>query len=318
MTLDPEAKAYLEATAALGLPPMAEQGALAARRAVVLRAAELAGEPEPVGRIEDRTVPGPAGPIGVRVYAPAITTSTPSPLPILAFFHGGGWVTGDIDTHDSACRGLANRAGCLVVAVDFRCAPEHRFPAALEDSWATVEWLGREGARLGGDAGRLAVIGDSAGGNLAAAVAVRARDRGGPKIAAQLLVYPVLEYDLETPSYVAKATGFGLTRDSMRWYWEQYLGEDGDGFSPEASPLRTGDLAGLPPALVLTCEHDPLHDEGVAYARRLAEAGVPVEQIDEPGMIHGYFRMPAAIGRARKSWDDCARFVRREFGREAG
>jgi acetyl esterase len=312
MTLDPEAQAYLEATAALGLPSIPEQGAVEARRITVLRAPQLAGEEEPVARVEDRTLPGPTGPTPFRLYAPA--ASTPSPLPILAFFHGGGWVTGDLDTHDSACRGLANRASCMVVAVDFRCAPEHRFPAALDDCWAAVEWLGRHGGELGGDPSRLAVCGDSAGGNLAAAVAVRARDRGGPSLAAQLLVYPVLDYDLETPSYEAKASGYGLTRDSMRWYWEQYLGEGGDGFSPEASPLRTGDLAGLPPALVLTCEHDPLHDEGVAYARRLAAAGVTVAQIDEPGMIHGYFRMAGVIGRARKSWDDCAGFLRQEFG----
>ncbi|HEY8813317.1 MAG TPA: alpha/beta hydrolase [Candidatus Dormibacteraeota bacterium] len=310
MTLDPEARAYLEATVALGLPSIAEQGAVEARRVAVLRTPQLAGEPEPVARVEDRTLPGPGGPIGIRLYAPEASY----PLPILAFFHGGGWVTGDLDTHDSACRGLANRASCLVVAVDFRCAPEHRFPAALEDCWAAVEWLGREGAELGGDPARLALCGDSAGGNLAAAVALRARDRGGPPIAAQLLVYPVLDCNLETPSYVAKATGYGLTRDSMRWYWEQYLGEDGNGLASEASPLRTGDLAGLPPALVVTCEHDPLHDEGVAYARRLAAAGVRVEQIDEEGMIHGYFRMPAVIGRARKSWDDCARFLRPAFG----
>jgi len=310
MTLDPEAQAYLDATAALVLPSFAEQGAVEARRVTALRAPLLAGEAEPVARVEDRTLPGPTGPIRIRLYAP----ETSSPLPILAFFHGGGWVTGDLDTHDSACRGLANRASCLVVAVDFRCAPEHRFPAPLEDCWAAVEWLGREGAELGGDPARLALCGDSAGGNLAAAGAVRARDRGGPPIAAQLLVYPVLDCNLETPSYLAKATGYGLTRDSMRWYWEQYLGEGGDGLSPEASPLRTGDLAGLPPALVVTCEHDPLHDEGVAYARRLAAAGVRVEQIDEAGMIHGYFRMPAVIGRSRKSWDDCARFLRQAFG----
>ena len=311
MTLDPEAQAYLEATLALGLPSIAEQGAVEARKVVVMRAPLLAGDPEPVARVEDRTLPGPVGPIPVRLYAPAAS----SPLPILAFFHGGGWVTGDLDTHDSVCRGLANRASCLVVAVDFRCAPEHRFPAALEDCWAAVEWLGRQGGELGGDPGRLAVCGDSAGGNLAAAVAARARDRGGPPVAAQLLVYPVLDFDLETPSYLAKANGYGLTRDAMRWYWEQYLGEGGDGFAPDASPLRNGDLAGLAPALVVTCEHDPLHDEGMAYARRLAAAGVHVEQIDEQGMIHGYFRMAAAIGRARKSWDDCARFVRQEFGR---
>jgi acetyl esterase len=309
VTLDPEAQAYLDASAALGLPSIAEQGAVAARHAVKLRAPELAGEPEPLARVEDHTVPGPAGSIPVRLYAP---TASP-PLPVLAYFHGGGWVTGDLDTHDSACRGLANRAQCLVVAVDFRSAPEHRFPAALEDCWAAVEWLGRQAGELGGDPARLAVCGDSAGGNLAAAVALRARDRGTPPIAAQLLIYPVLDYDLETPSYQAKASGYGLTRDSMRWYWEQYLGEGGDGFAPEASPLREGDLSGLPPALIVTCEHDPLRDEGEAYAHRLAAAGVPVEHVDEAGMIHGYFRMAGVIGRARKTWDDCARFLDERF-----
>ncbi|HEY8681348.1 MAG TPA: alpha/beta hydrolase [Candidatus Dormibacteraeota bacterium] len=309
MTLDPEAQAYLDASAALGLPSIAEQGAVAARHAVRLRAPELAGEPEPVARVEDHTLPGPAGSIPVRLYAPAAS----SPLLVLAYFHGGGWVTGDLDTHDSACRGLANRAQCLVAAVDFRSAPEHRFPAALEDCWAAVEWLGRQAGELGGDPARLAVCGDSAGGNLAAAVALRARDRGAPPIAAQLLIYPVLDYDLETPSYQAKASGYGLTRDSMRWYWEQYLGEGGDGFAPEASPLRVADLSGLPPALIVTCEHDPLRDEGEAYAHRLAAAGVPVEHVDEPGMIHGYFRMAGVIGRARKTWDDCARFLDERF-----
>jgi acetyl esterase len=310
LRLDPEARAYLEASAALGLPSIPEQGAVAAREAARLRAPLLAGEPEPVERVEDHTLPGPAGPIPVRLYAPAAS----SPLPVLAFFHGGGWVTGDLDTHDSACRALANRARCLVVAVDFRCAPEHRFPAALEDCWATVEWLHREAAGLGGDPARIAACGDSAGGNLAAAVALRARDRGGPPIAAQVLVYPVLDFDLDTPSYLANGSGYGLTRDAMRWYWEQYLGEEGDGHLPEASPLRAGDLSGLAPALIVTCEYDPLRDEGVAYGRRLAAAGVQVESIDEAGMIHGYFRMAGVVSRARKSWDDCGRFLRERFG----
>jgi acetyl esterase len=309
LSLDPEARAYLEATAALGLPSFAEQGAVAAREAAALRAPLLAGELEPVARVEDRTLPGPAGPIRVRLYAPEAS----APLPVLAYFHGGGWVTGDLDTHDSACRGLANRARCLVVAVDFRCAPEHRFPAALEDCWAVVEWLGHEAGGLGGDPARIAVCGDSAGGNLAAAVALRAKERGGPLLAAQVLVYPVLDFNLDTPSYLASANGYGLTRDAMRWYWEQYLGEDGDGSLPEASPLRAGDLSGVAPALILTCEHDPLRDEGAAYARRLAAAGVPVEAIDEAGMIHGYFRMAGVISRARKSWDDCGRFLLERF-----
>ena len=309
--MDPEARAYLDSTAALGQATLAELGAVAARRAAAERAPSLGGSPEPVARVEDRTLPGPAGEIPIRVYTPEAADS--SPLPVLAFFHGGGWVTGDLDTHDSACRGLANRARCLVVAVDFRCAPEHRFPAALDDCWAAVEWLARDGAELGADPTRLAVAGDSAGGNLAAAVALRARARGGPALAAQLLIYPVLDLDLETTSYRANATGYGLTRESMRWYWEQYLGEAAD-VPADAAPLRAVDVSGLPPALVITCELDPLLDEGVAYAKRLAAAGVPVEHVNEPGMIHGYFRMAGVIGRARKSWDDCGRFLRRELG----
>jgi acetyl esterase len=314
VSIDPEAQAYLEASAALGLPSLAEQGAATARQATVERAPSLAGDLEPVQRVEDRTIPGPAGLIPIRLYAP----ETASPLPVLAYFHGGGWVTGDLDTHESTCRGLANRAGCMVVAVDFRCAPEHRFPAALDDCWAMVEWLGQNGAELGADPSRIAVGGDSAGGNLAAAVALRARDRGGPALAAQLLIYPVIDFDLETGSYRARAIGFGLTRDSMKWYWEQYLGAAGDGFSPEASPIRAAVHAGLPPALLITCELDPLRDEGTAYARKLAASGVRVEHLDEPGMIHGYFRMAGVISRARKSWDDCAKFLRAAFGTVGG
>ena len=312
MTIDPEARAYLEASAALGLPPIWDQGAEAARKAVIDRYPELSGPPEPVERVEDRLLPVPTAPLPVRVYTPV--GAPHGPLPALLFFHGGGWVTGNLDTHDCACRGLANRAGCLVVAVDFRCAPEYRFPAALDDCWAAIEWVAEHGAEIGADSTRLAVCGDSAGGNLAAVVAQRARDWGGPRLAAQLLVYPVTDHNLDTTSYLANATGYGLTREAMRWYWQQYLGEAGDGSAPEASPLRAADLSGLAPALVIVCELDPLFDEGRSYARRLAEAGVSVEEIVEPGMIHGHFRTPAAISRARKSWDDCARFLRRRFG----
>ena len=222
-------------------------------------------------------------------------------------------MTGNLDTHDGACRGLANRSGCMVVAVDFRCAPEHRFPAAVEDCWAVVTWIAEHGSEIGADGSRLAVSGDSAGGNLAAVMALRSRDRGGPQLVAQLLVYPVLDYNLETRSYLANGTGYGLTREAMSWYWDQYLGEDGDGFSADASPLRAADLSGLPPALVIVCELDPLLDEGRAYAAGLAAAGVHVEEIVEVGMIHGHLRMQGVISRARKSWDDCARFLRRQL-----
>jgi acetyl esterase len=312
VSIDPEAKAYLEATAALGLPPIWEQGAEEARRAVIQRYPDLSGPPEPVKSVEDLTIPGPAGRVPVRVYTPL--DAGDGPLPAVVFFHGGGWVTGNLDTHECACRGLANRAGCLVIAVDFRSAPEHRFPAAVEDCWAAVEWLADKGSEVGADPARLAVCGDSAGGNLAAVMALRARDRGGPRLAAQLLVYPVLDYNLDTPSYLANATGYGLTRDAMRWYWQQYLGESADGLSAEASPLRASDHSGLAPALVIVCELDPLLDEGRAYAAKLVAAGVRVEEILEAGMVHGHLRLPAVVSRTLKSWDDCARFLGREFG----
>jgi acetyl esterase len=307
--IDPEARAYLEWLQSLGLPPLAEQGAEEARRLARMRVPMLAGEPEPVARIEDITVPGPRGPIGCRIYAPVESQA----LPALLYLHGGGWVVGDIDSHDSACRAIARRAGCLVMSVDYRLAPEHRFPAALEDAWAGLAWLRENAAAVGADPNRLAVGGDSSGGNLAAVLARWSRDRGGPPIAAQVLIYPVADFDLETPSYRAVGTGYGLTRESMRWYWEQYLADPSDGVSLDASPLRATDLSGLAPALVITCGLDPLESEGTAYAAALAAAGVPVEHIHESDMIHGYIRMAGVIGRATKSWDDIARFLRREL-----
>ena len=308
MTLDPEAKAYLEASAALNLPPIAEQGAVEARRVARMRAPGLGGPPEPVAQVADASVPGPAGPVPVRVYRPAGEL-----LGAVAFFHGGGWVTGDLDTHDTACRGIANRSRSLVVAVDFRNAPEHPYPAGLDDCFAATEWLGSHAGDLGGPSGPLAVCGDSAGGNLAAAVALRARERGGPSLAAQVLVYPVLDRDFDRPSYLAAATGYGLTRDSMRWYWEQYRVDELDPLPAEVAPLRAEDLRGLPPALVVTCEFDPLRDEGAEYARRLAAAGVPVVHLDEPGMIHGHLRMAGVMARTEKTWEDIGRFLRERF-----
>jgi len=274
-----------------------------------MRVPLLAGEPEPVEWVEDTRVPGPRGSIDCRIYAPVRGEA----LPALLYLHGGGWVVGDIDSHDSVCRALARRAGCMVLSVDYRLAPEHRFPAAVEDAWTGLVWLHLNAAAIGADPDRLAVGGDSSGGNLAAVLARWARDRHGPRIAAQVLIYPVTDHDLDSPSYRTVGTGYGLTRDSMRWYWEQYLSNPQDAISPDASPLRAADLSNLAPALVITCELDPLASEGSAYAAALAAAGVPVEHIHEPDMIHGYIRMAGVIGRARKSWDDCARFLRREL-----
>ena len=307
--IDPEAAAYLSWMQSLGLPALADQGVDEARRQSRMRVSMLAGEPEPIASVKDALAPGPRGPVGCRIYTPVQGEA----LPALLYLHGGGWVLGDIDSHDSVCRALAQRAGCVVLSVDYGLAPEHRFPEPLDDSWAGLAWLHDNAAALGVDPERIAVGGDSAGGNLAAVLAHWARDRGGPKIAAQLLIYPVTDFDLDTQSYRSAGVGYGLTRESMRWYWEQYLADPRDGASPDASPLRAKDFTNLPPALVLTCELDPLESEGSAYAAALRAAGVSVEHINEAGMIHGYIRMAGAIGRARKSWDDCARFLRREM-----
>jgi acetyl esterase len=307
--IDPEARAYLEQTASLGLPPLAEQGAVEARRLNRLRAPSLAGAPEEVARIKDGHLAGPGGEIPFRLYSPAPDRT----LPAFLYLHGGGWVVGDLDTHDSVCRALARRTECVVVALDYRLAPENPFPAAVEDAWAGLGWLRDHATDVGADPDRIAVGGDSSGGNLSAVLAQRSRDRRGPRLAAQVLIYPVTDCDFDTPSYRDAATGYGLTRDSMLWYWNQYLPDKDARVSPDASPLRAADLGGLPPALVITCKLDPLASEGAAYAEALRSAGVRVELIHEPDMIHGYIRMAGVVSRARKSWDDIARFLRREF-----
>jgi acetyl esterase len=300
--IDPEARAYLDYMASFGLPPLADQGPAVARRHNRDRAPSLAGEPEPVALVEDGTLPGPAGPLRYRRYS----NQPDRGRAVLLYLHGGGWVVGDLDTHDSVGRALAIRGGCTVVSLDYRLAPENPFPAAVEDAWAGLKWVA---ARFES----VAVGGDSSGGNLAAVLALRARDRGGPAIAAQLLIYPVTDCDFETSSYREAATGYGLTRESMAWYWAQYVSEPRHREHPDASPLRARDHGGLPPALIITCELDPLASEGIAYAQALKSAGVPVEHVHEPGMVHGYIRTAAMTSRTRKSWDDIARFLRREL-----
>ena len=270
MPLDPIAAGLLEQMAEAGMPPLNEMSPADARQAAEgFRA--LAGEPEDVADVTDSTIPGPGGDIPVRIYTPAGAGS--EPLPCLIYYHGGGWVLGDIEGLDTACRALANRAGCKVVSVEYRLAPEHKFPAPLDDSYAALEWVAANAASIGVDPDRLAVGGDSAGGNLAAAVTLRARDQGGPGIRSQLLVYPVTNHDFGTPSYAENGDGYLLTRDMMTWFWDHYVTTADDGKDPLASPLQATDLSGLPRALVLTAEFDPLRDEGEAYAARLRDAG---------------------------------------------
>ncbi|MEO9174573.1 MAG: alpha/beta hydrolase, partial [Gaiellales bacterium] len=295
-------KPYVE-RARLAPPP--DDVPLAALRAGLL--AELPeswGVPEDVDEVVDILIPGPGGDLPVRVYRPHSTGL----LPGLVWFHGGGWVVGDFDTHDPVCRAIANRGPCVVVAVDYRLAPEHPFPAALEDSWVATEWVAEEALSLGMDATRIAVGGDSAGGNLAAAVSLHAR-RGALPVALQVLVYPVTDYDLDSESYERLGTGLNLTREKMAWYWSQYLGTD-DGRHQDASPLRADDLSDVARALVLTAEFDPLLAEGEAYAEALRAAGVEVTATRFDGMIHGFIRMPALVDDAERAIDEIAAALR--------
>ena len=295
MTLNPQAKFLLDQMAAMGMPPIHEQEPEAVREANRLPPAVPGAT---MANVEDRNIPGPAGDIPVRIYRP----TDASDHSLLVWYHGGGWVIGDLDGADVTCRELADRSGSVVVSVDYRLAPEHRYPAAHEDCYAATVWA----AELGADAGKLAVGGDSAGGNLAAVVSLRARDEDGPAISFQLLVYPVTDHSYETVSYSDNADGYLLTRDGMEWFWNHYLGPDGDGSHPHASPLRADDLSGLPPAHVITAEYDPLRDEGEAYAKRLQEAGVPVTQTRYAGQIHAFYGMHGVLDDATNAAQESA------------
>ncbi|PGV52311.1 esterase [Bacillus sp. AFS037270] len=231
----------------------------------------------------------------------------------MVYYHGGGWVIGNLDTVEVPCRMLANRSSCVVVSVDYRLAPEHKFPAAADDSYAAAKWVVENAAFIQVDPNRIAVGGDSAGGNLAAVVAKMARDKKEIRLAYQMLIYPVTNHSYATESYTENADGYLLTKDSMIWFWNHYLRNEEDGKNPYASPLQANDLSGLPPALVLTGEFDPLRDEGEAYAERLREAGVQVEETRYDGMIHGYFWMPGALEQGKKAIEQAASALKQAF-----
>jgi len=292
--------------AALGTPPI---GTVPAPEARIAAAARPLPPGAPVARVENRTIPGPVGEIPVRIYWPWLDT----PLPVLVWYHGGGWVLGTLDASDHTCRELANTAGCIVVSVDYRLAPEHRFPASPDDCESAYNWVLANAASFGGDPRRVAVGGDSAGGNLAAVVSIRTRERGTPLPAFQLLVYPVTDHDFERPSYLANAEGYMLTQLAMRWFWDQYVNSPEEMAHPHASPLRATDLTGLPPAHVITAEFDPLCDEGEAYADRLRQAGVPVTVSRYDGVIHGFFGMFPAIDKGRDAIRESAQALAEAF-----
>ncbi len=306
MPLDPQAQQVLEQMAALNLPPTYTVSPEEAR--ALNKARPRAAGPE-VAKVEDATIPGAGPDIPVRIYIP----SGPGPFPILAWFHGGGWVVGDLDTADATARHLTVGANCVTVSVDYRLAPETKFPGAADDCYAATVWAAQNAARLNGDASRLAVGGDSAGGNLSAVVAQMARDRGTPPLVFQLLVYPVTEQNFETPSYRNNAEGYLLTRQSMQWYWNHYLSGPADATNPYAAPLMAKDLSGLPPAFVLTAEYDPLCDEGEVYATRLQDAGVPTTYTRYDGMIHGFFGMSAVLDKGQQAIADASAALRQAF-----
>jgi len=234
-------------------------------------------------------------------------------LPVLVWYHGGGFVIGDLDSHDSACRALANQTECLVVAVDYRLAPEHKFPGAVEDCEAALHWVAAHATELGGDPGRIAVGGDSAGGNLAAVVALLAREKGGPKLCFQLLIYPCVAPEPETPSHHQFAEGYLLTRKTITWFFKQYLRSSKDTLDPRYAPLEEKDLSSLPPSLVIVAGFDPLRDEGVDYAKALIEAGNKVTLSNYEGMIHGFYLMGGMIDKANQAIEESARHLREAF-----
>jgi acetyl esterase len=306
MPLDPQVKIILEEDAAKVLPTLVEHSAVEARKQM----AELAPPVDPllmVARVEDRKIKGPGGDIPMRLYYPEDNP----PYSVLVYFHGGGWVIGDLDSHHAICHAISKTGGCLVAAVDYRLAPEHPYPAPVEDAYAATCWVAENAEAIQADAGRIAVGGDSAGGTQAAVVAIMARDRSGPQIALQVLIYPITDYNFETSSYLKNADGYMLTRDLMIWFWKQYLENNEIAGHPYVSPLRADNLGELPDALVLTAQYDPLSDEGQAYARRLQEAGVSVKLTRYEGMIHGFFKMTSRLDKARQALDEVAEALKK-------
>ncbi len=265
--------------------------------------------PTPVARVEDRHIPGPAGEMLVRIYWP----EGGGPAPLVVFYHGGGFVLCSLDSHDELARALCREAGAVVVSVDYRLAPEAPYPAAADDCYAALVWAVGHATELGADPGRVAVAGDSAGGNLAAVTALRARDLGGPALRHQCLIYPVTDCRFDTPSYRDNAEGYFLTAEAMRWFWSHYMQDMGRAAEPYASPLRAPSLAGLPPALVITAEYDPLRDEGEHYAQALSAAGVPTTLKRYDGMIHGFVSMAVIFEDGREAQSLAARHLREAF-----
>jgi acetyl esterase len=314
MPLDPQVQTLLAAAKAAGLPEMWQLTPDQAREQYKLRVRRLDVKEEPIHRVSDRLIPGPDRPIPLRVYEPRAARPDER-LPVLMWFHGGGFVIGDLDTHDTACRRLAKEGDCLVVAVDYRLAPESKFPAAVEDCMAALRWVALQGIEIGADVTRIGVGGDSAGGNLAAVCALLARDEGFPKLSHQLLIYPCTAPEPETRSHKLFAEGHLLTRKTITWFYAQYLRNSRDTQDFRFGPLIADDLAGVPPAFVLVAGYDPLRDEGVQYATRLVEAGIDVTFVNMAGMIHGFYIMLGAVDAASDAIRQSGVALRKAFAR---
>jgi acetyl esterase len=303
MPVDPQIQTLITLRAAL--PELHTLSVADARAQFAVRDFPGLRRPEVAG-VVNRDMQGPAGSLPLRLYTPL----GQGPFPLMVFFHGSGFVVCSLDTHDGMCRNLCAGTGCVVVSVDYRLAPEAKFPAAPDDCLAATRWAAANAAALDADPGRLLVAGDSAGANLAAVTAIRIRDEGGPRLLGQLLIYPVTDhYDPGTPSMTENAEGYGLTRAGMIWFWDHYLASTVDGAHPHASPLRAIDLTRLPPALVVTAQYDPLRDEGEYYADRLRQSGVPTTMKRWDGMNHGFFFWPGVVDRAGAAMDEACAWV---------
>jgi acetyl esterase len=300
MPLDPQVKALLDQMASL---PRLEELSVADARKQVERRIAVNLPTLPVAAVLNRIIPGPGGDLPVRIYTP----DGNGRFPLMVFFHGSGFVLCNLDTHDGVCRNLCAAAGCVVVSVDYRLAPEHKFPAGPEDCYAATRWAAEHAPELNADPGRIVIVGDSAGGNMVAVTALMIRDRGVPVLRGQLMIYPVTDYfNSGHPSYAENAEGYGLTAGGMRWFWTHYLNSESEADNPFVSPLRARDLSGLPPALIITAEYDVLRDEGEHYGKRLAEAGVRTKIVRYDGMNHGFFNMYGIVDKAKSALEESA------------